>query len=247
MDETLIHFLKKIEVDLSKSFIMVNERGVERKFQVNWDDNTLQGRGIKGFFAPYDAEFLLIGTNPSGNVEVTTPNTTAHAESGSVPIREEDNVKNVMTAIKGFENDLEIWFQLYQIAQKFQMNTNDGSEFVTFGSCILEQVLVIVNHKTVNTLRFAERKGLNEEKVEEITKKSNVISIEMDKQLEEIKQKYHGHTEITIDHSILYFVPMTQYDIEIRFRSERKRQTLNYNLITKQFDRAVSQDEMAQV
>ncbi|MDC3425038.1 hypothetical protein NC797_11030 [Aquibacillus sp. 3ASR75-11] len=83
--------------------------------------------------------------------------------------------------------------------------------------------------------RRAQRKGLSEEKVEEITTKSKVIALEMNKQIEEIKQKYQGHTEITIDHGILYFVPLLQYDIETIFRSNRKQQTLYYNPITKQF------------
>ncbi|WP_100489129.1 hypothetical protein [Sporolactobacillus pectinivorans] len=85
--------------------------------------------------------------------------------------------------------------------------------------------------------RRTARKGLSEDKVKEIATKSEAIVMEMDKQLEEIKKKSYGHTEITLDHGIIYFVPILHYDIDISFRSERKRQTLYYNPITKQFDK----------
>ncbi|WP_019413736.1 hypothetical protein [Paenisporosarcina sp. TG20] len=82
----------------------------------------------------------------------------------------------------------------------------------------------------------AKRTGLSKEKIEEITTKSRAINVEMEKQIEEIKKKYHGHTEITIVNGILYFVPILQYSIEVLFRSKRTKQTLYYNPITKQFD-----------
>lgn len=82
----------------------------------------------------------------------------------------------------------------------------------------------------------AERKGLSKDKIEEITAKSNAIDIEIVKQIEEIKNKYHGHSEFTLDHGIVYFIPMLKYDIEIPNRSEHKQQTLYYNPITKHFD-----------
>lgn len=76
-------------------------------------------------------------------------------------------------------------------------------------------------------------KGLSHDKIEGIAAKSKAIVVEMDKQTEEIKKKYYGHTEITLDHGIMYFVPILQYNIEILFRSQRKQQTLYYNPITK--------------
>lgn len=82
----------------------------------------------------------------------------------------------------------------------------------------------------------SKRKGVSEAKIEEIIAKSTAIIVEMDKQIDEIKKKYHGHTEVTIDHGIIYFIPMLQYNIEIFSRSNRKQQTLYYNLITKQFE-----------
>ncbi|MDC3418572.1 hypothetical protein [Aquibacillus salsiterrae] len=82
----------------------------------------------------------------------------------------------------------------------------------------------------------ASRKGLSEDKKREIMSKTEAILIEKDKQVEEIKKKYHGHTEIELDHGIVYVVPLLQYLIEVTFRSERKQHVLYYNPITMQFD-----------
>lgn len=80
------------------------------------------------------------------------------------------------------------------------------------------------------------RKGLSEDKINEIAAKSNAIGIEMEKQMEEIRNKYTGQTDISLDHGILYFVPLVQYDIEVHYRSDHTEQTLYYNPITKQME-----------
>jgi hypothetical protein len=80
------------------------------------------------------------------------------------------------------------------------------------------------------------RKGLSEDKIKEIAAKSNAIGIEMEKQMEEIRNKYTGQIDIAIDHGILYFVPLVQYDVEVHYRSEQKEQTLYYNPLTKQME-----------
>lgn len=95
--------------------------------------------------------------------------------------------------------------------------------------------------------RRTQRKGLSESKIQEITAKSKAIQVEMDKQTEEIRKKYQGQVDISIDHGIMYFVPLLQYDIEILFRSERKEQTLYYNPITKKFEKAPSQESVITV
>jgi hypothetical protein len=83
--------------------------------------------------------------------------------------------------------------------------------------------------------RKATRKGITEEKAREISAKTKAIELEMDKQIQEIRKKYHGRIEIVLDHGIMYFVPMLQYNISIHFRSEHNERTLYYNPITKEF------------
>ncbi|WP_019413735.1 DEAD/DEAH box helicase [Paenisporosarcina sp. TG20] len=125
MDETLNRFFKDVETDSSGSFKMVNERGVSRKFKVNWEDNTLEGQGIKGFFAPYHAEYLLIGRTSNNEIEVSSPDTSAHQATWRKSISGEDRFKEVMNGMVGFKQDSEKWFHLYQLAQGFQMKAND--------------------------------------------------------------------------------------------------------------------------
>ncbi|MFT8310897.1 MAG: hypothetical protein ABF629_07010 [Sporolactobacillus sp.] len=90
----------------------------------------------------------------------------------------------------------------------------------------------------------ATRRGQSDDKLKEIAAKTKAITVEKDKQLDEIKKKAYGHTEITLDHGIIYFIPLQQFDIDFSFRSERKRQTLYFNPITKQFDRAIQESEI---
>lgn len=87
----------------------------------------------------------------------------------------------------------------------------------------------------VENERRANRKGLSEEKKREILLKSEAIKLEGDKQLQEIKQKYHGEIEINIDHGILYFVPLLELQLEIQSRNHQERKDIYYNPITKGF------------
>lgn len=84
--------------------------------------------------------------------------------------------------------------------------------------------------------RKAMRSNVTAKKKQEINTKSEAITIEMQKQLAEIKQKYHGHIDISLDHSIIYFIPMLAYQVEIDQRANKKHKTVYYNLITKEFE-----------
>lgn len=81
----------------------------------------------------------------------------------------------------------------------------------------------------------ANRKGLSEEKVNEIAKKSETIELERDKQLQEIYNKYNGDVEINIDNGILYYIPLLEYHVDIEFRATVRNELFYYNPITKQF------------
>lgn len=120
----------------------------------------------------------------------------------------------------------------YQRKHRLQENQLK-KEFYRIESYYTE--LLMENEKRSN------RKGLSEEKKQEIKAKSRAIELEKDKQLQEIKDKYNGQIEISLDHGILYFVPLLEYEIDIHFRSNCKEQTLYYNPITKQFTKIKSE------
>jgi SNF2 family DNA or RNA helicase len=127
MDEGLVHFFQDVEKDSSGRFEMVNDRGVSRKFTVDWDDNTLHGRGIKGFFSPYHASYLLIEKTNDGEIMVSSPDDSEHDKSIKDFFAKNERFEVVLSGMKGFKQDDEKWFQLYQIAQQFQLNSNDSS------------------------------------------------------------------------------------------------------------------------
>lgn len=121
MDEPLIQFFKEMDIDSGDRFEMVNDQGLTRKFNINWEDNTLQGRGIKGFFSSYDADGLLIEKNQADVIQVSSPATAIQEKINHNANRQEI----VLNALSGFKQGSETWFQIYQKAQSFQANTND--------------------------------------------------------------------------------------------------------------------------
>ncbi|MET1250126.1 SNF2-related protein [Sporolactobacillus sp. STCC-11] len=125
MDKVLSDFYKKTGVKSDESFEMVNDQGTLRKFKINWEDGTLQGRGIKGFFSPYDAAYLFISQTTDGVIRVSSPlYETLPQENDRDSLNEADGT--TLAAIKGFRGDPEIWFQFYQEAQAFLVGANDN-------------------------------------------------------------------------------------------------------------------------
>ncbi|WP_018665477.1 YqhG family protein [Heyndrickxia acidiproducens] len=82
----------------------------------------------------------------------------------------------------------------------------------------------------------AKRKGLSLEKKNEISDRSRAIELEKDKQLQEMIQKYNGKVEITLDHGLLYFIPLLQYNIKIQHHLEDEERTVYYNPILKNME-----------
>lgn len=90
------------------------------------------------------------------------------------------------------------------------------------------QELLAENRKKAN------RKGVSPEKKREIQDKGKAIKLEKDKQMQEIINKYNGTIEISLDHGLLYFIPLLQYKVEIQHRTSKEEKTFYYNPITKQ-------------
>ncbi|WP_255259585.1 DEAD/DEAH box helicase [Lentibacillus sp. CBA3610] len=122
MDDGLCTFFKDLNIT-DETFEMENDRGLKRKFTINWDEQLLQGRGIKGFFAKYDAAHLWIGLSDGGQIKIT-----AH-EKPEAPgeLHNQEHAQSVLKELTNFINDDDAWFQLYQSADKFQLNPNDNA------------------------------------------------------------------------------------------------------------------------
>ncbi|MFD2618615.1 DEAD/DEAH box helicase [Terrilactibacillus laevilacticus] len=119
MDVGLIHFFKQMDI-ADDVFEMENDKGLRRKFSINWEEELLQGRGIKGFFAHYSSEWLTIEFTEDKGITVVAPDIPP-----SEPLVSEyhntEHTKKVVDSIVGFTSIPDKWFQLYQIAQLFKV------------------------------------------------------------------------------------------------------------------------------
>ncbi|MFT8873016.1 MAG: SNF2-related protein [Sporolactobacillus sp.] len=115
MDQTLSTFLKAALPADDESFDMVNDRGVRRKFTVDWSDGTLHSRGIKRFFAPYEEADYLFIERAEGELRVSSPLTQLAEQKA----REGDPML-ILNKLAGFQQHAERWFQLSGEAAAFQ-------------------------------------------------------------------------------------------------------------------------------
>lgn len=85
------------------------------------------------------------------------------------------------------------------------------------------------------TIKRSERKGLSEQKKQELLDKVGAIELERQKQLLEIENKYAVRTEAYLDYGVLVMVPVLEYAVSIRQRQAQKEVTVHYNPVTKKF------------
>ncbi len=124
MDDALIRFFSDNNI-MNETFTMENEKGLQRKFTINWDEKLLQGRGIKGFFSPYKSRLLFIGYTADDRITITGQN---HALQESVEdsLHDKERANVVMDSLAGFTNNGEKWFQLYQTAEQFRVHPSEN-------------------------------------------------------------------------------------------------------------------------
>lgn len=81
------------------------------------------------------------------------------------------------------------------------------------------------------------RKGVSEKKIQELSQKSAAISMEKEKQIQEIKNKYDVRIDLHLDYSMIYFIPVLAFDISLQFRGNQYKETIYYHPLTKRFTR----------
>lgn len=133
MDDVLIDFFQSVDqernnrLDSNKGrpFEFINEQSPVRKFTINWDDQTIQGRGIKGFFEPYDSEYLLIEHTNQGQIKIAPPPKPQPEwlDQLGIPFEAKERTHEVLEALTNFKKSDEKWFDLYQIAQHFKFDS----------------------------------------------------------------------------------------------------------------------------
>ncbi|MFD1361909.1 DEAD/DEAH box helicase [Lentibacillus salinarum] len=121
MDNALCKFFRHTNLS-DETFEMENDRGMTRKFSINWDEQLLQGRGIKGFFASYDDAFLWISLTDDQRIKVAAQ----EKSSTSGELHNQEHAETVLRDLTRFISHDDAWFQLYQSSEKFRLNPNDN-------------------------------------------------------------------------------------------------------------------------
>lgn len=124
MDNVLVQFFQNTADNEQIPFI--DDTHQSRTLKINWKDRTLEGRGVKGFFSGYDAEYLLIGSTDDGQVKIASPDVPDETDLNpfSHTVESRDRMSEVLHAMGDFQQDRETWFQLYQLAEDFSFNKN---------------------------------------------------------------------------------------------------------------------------
>lgn len=260
MDDGLIHFFGQIE-KLLAPFEMENDQSITRKVTIDWDESLLQGRGIKGFFAPYAAGILSIGWTDEHKINATKQNQVP-VESFEDKVHNKEQAQTVLDSLVGYkspamkrEQNRIVYKQepLYNypipttvdMSVAFERATNYVKEMAeqekqdqTKANMLAKNIDRITNYYTellAENNKRVNRKGLKEEKVKGINAKSEIIELERDKQLREIYNKYNGDVEVNVDNGALYFIPLLEFSVEIEFGANVRNEIFYYNPITKAF------------
>ncbi|WP_246516471.1 DEAD/DEAH box helicase [Salicibibacter cibarius] len=129
MDERLITFFRIISPDTDdkkQTFLFINDNDLEHEFTIHWDDQTIQGKGIKGFFSPYDSHYLLIGLTDQEKIKITTPPAPSWEQINQydIPLETKERTHEVLDSLSNFEQSDDKWFDLYKVAQQFKSDAN---------------------------------------------------------------------------------------------------------------------------
>jgi len=77
------------------------------------------------------------------------------------------------------------------------------------------------------------RKGISPERFAALIEKEKTYDAEKERQIRELQEKYTVKTEIALDHGLVYFIPLTEYTVEIRSGKDAWVTKLAYNPILK--------------
>lgn len=126
MDEGLVRFFEEINID-HESFECINVESTIRNFKINWEENTLHGRAIKGFFRPYDSEYLFIEKRSDGICAVSSFSSPSSdiVNKNSTSLEAIEKTNGVLREMNSLKQSSETWFDLYQLAEQFKFDKND--------------------------------------------------------------------------------------------------------------------------
>ncbi|HBN86081.1 MAG TPA: hypothetical protein DDZ89_19820 [Clostridiales bacterium] len=83
--------------------------------------------------------------------------------------------------------------------------------------------------------KLMDRKGISEERYSTLLEKHKAFDMEKERQARQIQEKYTVKTEISLDHSFTYFIPMVEYTVNIKLNGKTSTKLLYYNPVLRKF------------
>lgn len=126
LDEGLVRFTEEMNLG-NEPFKCINVENTIRTFKIDQEESTIHGRGIKGFFRPYDSDYLFIGKRSDGLFAVSSfssPNTD-ELKQNSTSLEAAEDTNHILREMASLKKSPEKWIDLYQIAEQFQFDKND--------------------------------------------------------------------------------------------------------------------------
>ncbi|MFA6941796.1 MAG: hypothetical protein WCQ54_12605, partial [Clostridiaceae bacterium] len=117
-------------------------------------------------------------------------------------------VKDFVSLMSAFEA---AFIKLKEIIEKTKNEYKDDDLFTNDTKRIQEYYKDL--HK--DNLKRMQRKGISDEKIKELQSKEITLSLEKQRQLKEIKEKYSVSVDLSLDYGIVYFMPAILYKVKI--------------------------------
>ncbi|MBT9142765.1 MAG: RNA polymerase-associated protein RapA [Dehalococcoidia bacterium] len=128
LDDTLLSLLDTRAGGNDSEVEFVNEEGLVRKFKLNKEERIISGRGIKGFFNSYQAEFLFVESSPTGGWKISAPRKMPGRWAEKIidnPAAKE-RLETVLKAMNGLNPGDQKWFELYHQAREFVVDSQEN-------------------------------------------------------------------------------------------------------------------------
>ncbi|SHH52131.1 hypothetical protein [Clostridium grantii] len=85
------------------------------------------------------------------------------------------------------------------------------------------------------TFKKLERKGITDKRKAELISKGEALKLEKIKQQKEMENKYTVDVDLSLDNTIMYFIPLIEYQVKLKFRGSEEKKIIHYNPVIKTF------------
>ncbi len=123
MDDMLKHILSE-NFEKNSSIKITNESEVTKVFNINRNDNLLEGKGIKGFFKDYSAEYAFIHKLGDGEYKITSVKAVKAKDIKNYDVKLENKHKleSILINMSELKTCSEKWFELYYKSDDFHQS-----------------------------------------------------------------------------------------------------------------------------